>query len=301
VQKSQFSRLKPLLVPKIWGSETLTNLKEKYSIRKGSELIGETWEVSTLNEGQSEVAGKSLFLALGFRLPYMVKFLGTSQHLSIQVHPNDLIAKKLEGPLAQGKDECWIVLDALPDAKIFIGVKPGVKKAQLQAAIDHGEDVSLLLQSYPAQKGQFYFVPAGTIHALGAGLLLAEVQSSSGITYRLWDWNRLDDSGKLRTLHIEQGLASLELSAKKNSRDYFQYQNNILNLAQSPSFSVQFSQFKMELLTGDFLISVKPGFAVVSLISETQVEAESLEPFESIIITHAGQLKGRGNCLLISY
>src|SRR5208283_4546370 len=142
------------------------------------------------------------------RFPLLVKFLDAAQSLSVQVHPNDEQAARLNPP-DLGKTEAWYILSAEPGSLIYAGLRPGVDRQQLADAIRQGTCGNLLHQFEP-QAGDCLFVPAGTVHALGAGLLVAEVQQSSDTTFRLFDWNRVGPDGKPRPLHVERGLAVVD-------------------------------------------------------------------------------------------
>lgn len=139
------------------------------------------------------------------RFPLLVKWLDAQQNLSLQVHPNDQQAA-LQDPPDMGKSEAWYVADAAPGARVYAGLKAGVGRAECEAAVEAGlwHDV---LHSFEPKAGDCIYIPAGTIHAIGAGLLVAEVQQASDTTYRVWDWDRLGDDGRPRALHIEQGFA----------------------------------------------------------------------------------------------
>ncbi len=207
-------KMTPFFVDKVWGSKQLATLKNY----KGNQL-GETWEVANIDEGQSRCNGISVRqLMQGFgEIPFIIKLIGTSDYLSVQVHPNNEWAKKFESPTSLGKSECWLILDAAQDSGIYLGLKPGVTKEALLKKIVDSENVNDLLNFIPVKKGDFYFVPAGTVHAIGKNILLAEVQQASGITYRLWDWNRPEK----RELHIEKGMQVInykyELPAYQNT------------------------------------------------------------------------------------
>jgi len=142
------------------------------------------------------------------RFPLLVKFLDAAQPLSVQVHPNDEQAAQLNPP-DLGKTEAWYILSADPGSTIYAGLRRGVDRQQLADAICRGtcEDV---LHHFVPKAGDCLFIPAGTVHALGAGLLVAEVQQSSDTTFRLYDWNRRSPDGKPRPLHVEPGLAVVD-------------------------------------------------------------------------------------------
>ncbi len=142
------------------------------------------------------------------RFPLLLKFLDAHRDLSVQVHPRDDQAARLDPP-DLGKTEAWYVMAADPGSTIYAGLKPGVSRAQLAAAIAKGETATLLHRFQP-RVGDCVFVPAGTVHALGGGLVVAEIQQSSDTTYRLFDWNRLDADGKSRPLHVEAALEVID-------------------------------------------------------------------------------------------
>lgn len=141
------------------------------------------------------------------RFPLLFKFLDACRDLSVQVHPDDARAARLGTP-DLGKTEAWYVVAAAPGSRIFAGLRPGIDTRGLAAALGSGrcEDV---LHSFVAQPGDCVFIPAGTVHAIGAGLLVAEIQQSSDVTYRLHDWNRTGPDGRPRPLHIDAGLEAV--------------------------------------------------------------------------------------------
>jgi mannose-6-phosphate isomerase len=138
----------------------------------------------------------------------LVKFLDASDRLSVQVHPNDVQARFID-PRENGKTEAWVILDARPESRIYAGLKHGVDAFRLQRHLAAGT-VEECLHSYPVSAGDCVFIPAGTVHAIGEGILLAEVQQSSDLTFRLHDWGRLDAEGKPRPLHSEESLACID-------------------------------------------------------------------------------------------
>lgn len=159
----------------------------------------ERWIASTHRDGcQSE------FLSFyGKDYPLIVKVIQANEALSVQVHPDDALAKKLEGENERGKTECWYVLSAEKDAKLIYGIKQGVSKEQIESAIKAG-NLEEKMNYVSVKKGDFVFIPAGTVHAIGGGLRLMEVQQSSNTTYRLYDYNRG------REIHVEKGLQAVK-------------------------------------------------------------------------------------------
>ncbi len=139
--------------------------------------------------------------------PLLVKLLDASHDLSVQVHPDDVRAARLTPP-DRGKTEAWYVLDARPGSRIYAGLRPGVTREALAAALPTGR-CGDLLHSFEPRVGDCVFIPAGTVHAIGAGLMVAEIQQSSDVTYRLFDWNRVGPDGRPRALHVEAGLEAV--------------------------------------------------------------------------------------------
>lgn len=205
-------RLVPEYRERVWGGQRL---------KPSDPPIGEAWIVYEQNQVASGPhAGMSLIdLAekhgeallghrvveqTGTRFPLLIKLLDTADWLSLQVHPNDEQAVQLEGPGHFGKTEAWHILEAEPGAQVIYGLQPNTQSEELAEALSNGTILNLV-QYVPVQAGNTLFTPAGTVHALGPGLLLYEVQQTSDITYRVFDWNRPQSAG--RQLHIQQSLA----------------------------------------------------------------------------------------------
>ena len=220
-------RFEPLLKRYLWGGRRLGTELGK-AIGEGSDYA-ESWEVASHQAGESIVANgpfagtplSRLVASRGRellgrhaplpRFPLLFKFLDCQQNLSVQVHPNDAAAARLDPP-DLGKTESWLILDAAPGSVVYAGLAPGVTPDSLSACLPSGR-VDDCLASFEPQVGDCIFIPAGTVHALGAGLLVAEIQQASDTTYRLFDWNRLGPDGRPRKLHIEQALAAIDYSA----------------------------------------------------------------------------------------
>ncbi|RKP53879.1 class I mannose-6-phosphate isomerase [Cohnella endophytica] len=211
---------KPEFKERVWGGRAL----EKFGFDVPPGAIGEGWMIADHPNGVSHVtngafAGKGLdeiresvgaewFGTKGGgsgtgRFPLLIKLLDCNDDLSIQVHPNDHYGKLPKGEL--GKTEMWYVLDAKPDAKIIYGLKPGVDRAKMASAIEEGRIMDTL-QEVSVKAGDTFYIPAGTVHALCAGVLVAEIQQNSDTTYRLYDYDRPGLDGKPRELHIEDSL-----------------------------------------------------------------------------------------------
>ena len=212
-------RFEPLFRRYLWGGRRLATQLGKAI---GDEDCAESWEIVDHGEAQSIVRagalqGKSLNQIVAeqgdalfgrhaplSQFPLLFKFLDAQRTLSVQVHPNDAQAAQLDPP-DRGKTEVWVILDAEPGSLVYAGLKPGVDRAALQRVIADGA-CEPCLHSFTPRVGDCVFLPAGTVHALGAGLLVAEIQQASDTTYRLFDWNRTDAEGQPRELHIEAGL-----------------------------------------------------------------------------------------------
>jgi len=232
-----FDELKPTLSRKIWGGHKLSQLKNWPNCLECSqdqEPIGETWEVSTHQDGESRLSSNDKKLSSITQLNYLIKFIDTSDHLSVQVHPGDDYAQKYEHQ--SGKTECWLILDAdlnnADESGIFLGFKPGVTDEQFKSCIKNNGDASLFLNFFPVKPMDFFVVPAGTIHAIGKNVTMVEVQQSSGVTYRVWDWNRKDNAGNPRELHLTKAFDVIDFAPDKNILEAFAYQNfsNLIGL-----------------------------------------------------------------------
>lgn len=202
----------------IWGGTRLRDIYHKVS---EADKLAESWELSCHPAGPSVIAngpakGETLagYLAkngmelLGTKgkdcknFPIMIKLIDAKDNLSVQVHPDDEYALKKEGEL--GKTEMWYIIDAEPGAELLYGVEKEITRQELADSLQNGT-ITEICHHAPVKKGDVFFIPAGTIHAIGKGILLAEVQENSNTTYRLFDYNRLGNDGKPRQLHVEQG------------------------------------------------------------------------------------------------
>lgn len=217
-------RFERRFLEKPWGGSSLAE-RPGIALPAGRQ-IGETWELvdraqenslvaegatpgrtlrSLMEEQGSAILGRAKLSPAG-EFPLLVKFLDAREDLSVQVHPHAGIAHTLPRGDAP-KTECWYILSAAPLAVVYLGLKPGVDAAELRRRAGDRSIVELLEQ-HPVREGDFVFVPAGTVHAIGAGITLAEVQETSDTTYRIYDWGRVDKDGRPRPVHLEQALAA---------------------------------------------------------------------------------------------
>lgn len=227
---------RPIYKEKIWGGRRLETVLGR-SLPLGS--IGESWDVAAHPNGTSVVdqgplAGKSLtelvaefgHALLGRRVPnegkfpLLLKLIDANDDLSVQVHPDDVFVRR-HGGETWGKSEMWYVVHSEPGAWIIWGLKPGVTKEQFTRAISQGgEAILACLNKVPVRPGQVFPISAGLVHALGAGCLVAEIQQNSDTTYRVYDWDRLDENGLGRELHVAQALEVMDFSSRALDVDY---------------------------------------------------------------------------------
>ena len=220
-------KFNPILKSVIWGGQNLASLLNR---RLPSDApYGESWEISDLEGNQStvisgpfqgdtlaslihkypdEMMGEASLL--DGRFPLLFKFIDAQQTLSVQVHPDVAACAALKGG-ARPKTEAWYIISCAPDAKLYVGLKEGVTREAFEAALGNGT-VDALLHRKHVKKGDFVFLPSGTVHAIGEGIVLAEVQQSSDTTYRVFDWNRMGLDGKPRALHIDEAMASIHFN-----------------------------------------------------------------------------------------
>lgn len=278
-------KVRPFLTFKVWGGSKLLGLRG-LNTNENSNPLGETWEVSIHPDGESTVeSGQKLSnLIEKERLPYLIKFIDTSDNLSVQVHPGQEYARKVEND--NGKNECWIILDAEEGSGIYLGFKEGVTEDLFNSYILENKDVDSLLNFYPVKRGDFFFIPAGSVHAIGKNITLCEVQRSSGVTYRIWDWNRLDN-GKPRELHLKKAFDVLEFDSKKNKKEFFQFKEDIfanesIDLTEDDLFKVKSAHLEVNQS-----LKVSPSerlTSVVVLKGRVKINEYILNSYESLVL-----------------
>jgi len=214
----------PIFVEKIWGSRNLERVLGKHP--PAGKKIGESFEIACRGDGDSVVAagadkgrrlselvardpegvmGKAISEKYGGRFPMLLKFLDANDVLSVQVHPTDAYAAAHEPGGDTGKEETWYVIEAREGAQLIKGLKKGTRPEDFRRLLDEGR-LEECLNSFPVSAGDVVHLPTGTVHAIGAGLVLAEIQRNSNVTYRVYDWNRVGADSKPRQLHIEQAM-----------------------------------------------------------------------------------------------
>ncbi|MBM3835276.1 MAG: mannose-6-phosphate isomerase [Verrucomicrobia bacterium] len=213
----------PILKERIWGGRNLARLYGKPL--PDSLLIGESWEISDRPDAVSVIAngplaGRSLRWlmenhrddllgaapALNGRFPLLLKILDAQQVLSLQVHPPAGVAEQLAG---EPKTEMWYIAEAAPGAELFVGLRRGVTRSEFESKM-HGGDVATCFHRVAVRRGDVMFLPSGRVHAIGAGLVIFEIQQNSDTTYRVFDWNRTGSDGRKRPLHVDEALASID-------------------------------------------------------------------------------------------
>lgn len=260
-------KFQPIFQKRLWGGQRLRQILHK-NVEAGLP-IGESWELADLPPGTVKAdstgaatdgsfsslvangpwAGRRLHEVLGELhvtpkaerrsaeacFPLLVKFLDAQQDLSVQVHPDAAYCQHHAG--THLKSEAWYILHAEPGAKIYKGVRPGTTREEFRTALDAG-NVERLLNPIKVQAGDCHYLPSGTVHALGAGILAAEVQTPSDTTFRVFDWNRLTADGKPRQLHVEEALACMDFSPPLSGTRATPESLNNLQLVDCPYFTL---------------------------------------------------------------
>ncbi len=205
-------KLNPVLKNYLWGGRKLHTL---YGRENGGDRISESWEVSIHPDGVSQPLAEYLqenpqaVDAQGSAFPVLIKYIDAMENLSVQVHPDDDYARRVEGD--NGKTEMWYIVDAEENAGIYCGFQRDTTPEEFLAKVQDGT-VEELLNFIPVKKGDCYLIEAGTVHAIGAGCVICEIQQSSNVTYRVYDYNRRGQDGQLRPLHIEKALQVINFS-----------------------------------------------------------------------------------------
>lgn len=260
-------KFKPIYKERIWGGRKLETMFSR-SLPEDT-LVGESWELSDYPDDGSEIAngefaGKLLSdlikqyktgitgtLAPVERFPLLVKILDAADRLSVQVHPDDKLAKEQEGYPA-GKTEMWFVLEAEKDAAVVCGMSKDISRQDLEKHIED-ETLAGFLNKIPVKKEDVVFIPSKTVHAILPGLVLLEVQQTSDITYRLYDWGRIDKkTGAARDLHIDKGVASSNLNANLNYKKETVFKdidngNSVASIIESEYFSFDRIKISQEM------------------------------------------------------
>lgn len=253
-------KFKPRIKERIWGGQAILKKKGSAASRLAKDkLYGESWDLSSvkgdvsvvangmlkgnnLNEiievYMGELVGEENFERYGLEFPLLVKYLDCNDKLSVQVHPDDALAEERHN--SYGKTEAWYVVDCKPGAAIYLGFKDlNITREEYIAAVSESR-LEPLLNKVEVHPGDVFFIPAGTVHALGAGIEVVEVQQTSDVTYRIYDWDRVDASGKGRELHTALAVDAIDFEADAEllHRKYDLQKGGEAKVIESPYFTM---------------------------------------------------------------
>ena len=312
-------KLTPSYKNYIWGG---TRLKTEYGKECNLDRLAESWELSCHKDGLSTIAagedfGKTLYEIilnhkeyLGTKcthseLPILIKFIDAKYNLSVQVHPPDEYALKYEND--NGKNEMWYILDAADDAKIVYGLNKDYTKEEFLECIKN-KKIESTLNYMPEKKGDVFFIQAGTIHAIGKNILIAEIQQTSNVTYRLFDYDRLDNNGQKRPLHINKAIEVADIRPVKvpdYAKKYSYTKNGYMstNLVSCKYFNAE--EFTIFKCADQFVDSSSFNAIVVldgHMMFKSKSQSMSMNKGETFFVP-AGygdyKIDGIGKCLLV--
>ena len=248
-------QFQPILKDRIWGG---TKLKTYLNKPITSEITGESWEISTvendvsliangtlkdkslneiINESPEEVLGTKVYQQFGKQFPLLFKYLDAREDLSIQVHPNDALAAKRHNSF--GKTEMWFVMQADTDARLIVGFKEKSSPEEYLKSLEN-KTILDILDTKVVQKGDVFFLETGTVHAIGAGTVIAEIQQTSDITYRLYDFDRVDAQGNTRELHVDLALDAINYGVVDAEKKYSKIVNTFNTVVDCNYFTTNF-------------------------------------------------------------
>ena len=286
--------LTPTAQRKVWGGKNLERIK-KLPQDPFAVPYGETWEISIHPEGPSFHNKKELILQENLEeLTYLVKLIDTGEALSVQVHPDDEYARLHEN--SSGKSECWLILSAEKNSVIYLGMKKSVTREFFLKALDKKENMSEFLNTYQVKPGDFFYVPAGSIHAIGAGITMIEVQQNSGITYRVWDWNRVDSKGISRELHIKKSLDVINFDSLANTPDFFKIAHNQfshpgkIELITHPAFKFSLVNLVKYQSIEIMIPEQKRLASLLNLQGKLSINGEAIEAFSAVLFRKESKL-----------
>lgn len=288
---------------KIWGGTKIKDVLGKdFSPLKN---CGETWEISgvpgnlskvsegvlkgsalpeLIQEFKGDLVGEKVFEAFGTEFPLLVKFIDAAQDLSIQVHPDDRLAKKRHNSL--GKSEMWYVFQADQGAKLISGFNRDTSREEYLQYLNSGKLIELLNEE-EVHDGDCFYLPAGRVHTIGKGLLLAEIQQSSDVTYRIYDFDRVDDEGNKRELHTEQALDALDFQAYSEYKTTYQRcLNESVPLVKSQYFQTNLLEYTTGIIREHF---DRDSFVIYtcfegSAILETEGQTTKISMGEAVLL-----------------
>ena len=246
-------KFQPLLKSTLWGGDKIIPFKH---LDLQQERVGESWEISGVKDNETLVSegpcvgrklnelvaemkeklvGKDNYERFGDEFPLLIKFIDARQDLSIQVHPTDEIAHRQGKP--RGKTEMWYIMNSDPDAKLYSGLKQQITPEEYKEMVENDTICDALAQ-YAVKEGDVFFLPAGRIHAIGTGCFLAEIQQTSDVTYRIYDFKRKDKDGNYRQLHTREAAESINYTVEKDYRTAYEPRKNEgVQLVSCPYFT----------------------------------------------------------------
>lgn len=295
-------KFRPILKERLWGG---TKLKDVLGKPIENDITGESWELSAVSGDVSivsngvlsgtslqelidtdseKVLGKSVVERFGKSFPILIKFIDAKQDLSIQLHPNDTLAKERHGSF--GKTEMWYIMDADPGANLIVGFNRDVTQQEYAKSLENGSLLNLLNYE-KVKEGDTFFINTGKIHAIGAGVLLAEIQQTSDVTYRVFDFNRKDKNGKLRELHTDLALDAIDYNKKDDFRVRYSDQVDRVNsMVECPYFTTNYMNLTQDLLLD---VSDRDSFTIYmcvggSVTIKNDFGETSLEKGETVLV-----------------
>lgn len=266
----------------IWGGN---RLKSEYGKTSDLDKIAESWELTVRHDGMNviengEYAGMTLGEYLGKdaeSFPLLIKLIDACDKLSIQVHPDDTYAKEKEGEY--GKTEMWYIVDAEPGAKLVYGLKD-YNKDTFRAAVADGT-LEKYMNAVDVKKGDIFFIPSGLVHAIGAGILIAEIQQSSNVTYRVYDYMRRGKDGKLRELHVDKALDVI-VDYTEEEIEAIRYEDGKDDTALA---NCRYFKVDRHIVTGEITLSADTSFMhILALSGEGTVGGVAIKKGESILL-----------------
>ncbi len=309
---------RPIVKDRIWGG---TKLQSELNKSIGSETSGESWELSSVSGDVSlvangglagenladliekypdEILGTMVHSKFGKQFPLLFKFIDAKQDLSIQVHPDDKLAQKRHNSF--GKTEMWYIMQADPGSRIIVGFKNNSSSEDYLKNLEN-KTLPEILNEIPVTAGDSFFLETGTIHAIGGGILLAEIQQTSDITYRIYDWDRVDDQGNSRQLHVDEALDAMNYNVIDAAVRYERNVNQANKMIKCPYFTTNFIPLDGKISSGSdggsftVLMCVEGNFTV-----ESQRQKSAFKKGDTILLPAAitnYSLSGKASLLQI--
>lgn len=291
-------KLRPVLVEKIWGGEKIPHIFQQEKNKK----IGEAWIASGI-KGKSNLIDENIDLNLNLdkfylknkklfnnykqdTFPLLIKIIDAKDDLSIQVHPNNKQAKKFEN-YPYGKNEAWYILDTDPKTEIIVGTNKKIKNKKILENKIKENDFKSIINQFLIKKGDSFNIPSGTLHAIKGGSFIYEVQQPSDITYRLYDYDRKDDSGQKRELHLEKGIKVINLNAKYHTIEKEELNNNKIKIVEI--INNKYFNLKKWIINDEVELNFnknKENFFIATLIKGSgKINDETLSIYDTALIT----------------